>query len=242
MKVTAENIGTDFDFSKTKSVLVVGDSMSDDYTFNANGTLVSGDFPLWLWDYGQGTIAIATRGLASQQIKAGALSTYNQLVFAMSETDGTIGTAPWKIVILQGGTNDINFSIPTGQAEVDARFMQMKRDKIDVINLALNSGLIPVCVTIPPNNNWGNGANPYAQSVLIQFNTWLNTYCTANGISVYDVYADMDDGTGRWKPGLDDGGGVHPRITSQDSGALGGAQIWGQHLLATLKALEAPGN
>jgi len=198
---TATN-GTPYAIPRRSSVLVIGDSMTNDDYANSSQW---GDFPFRARRVLAGNgIAISSRGVASMRID----QITPQIAAAFAETDVSAGVAPYTLCVSQGGTNDISQS---------RTLAQMQAAKLEQIQAILDYGMYPVLIGVPPYN----AASAGQQTVLDGFNAWLKTL----GYPMYDVYADADNGSGDYNARFASLDGVHP-------GELyaGGYAIMGQRL------------
>ena len=187
--ITGETVGTSVVTPSCCSVLVVGDSMTDDVYVNGAG---QGDFPEQMRVYVGKRMAVSTYGVSGQRID----ETEAQLVYAMKNRVDS-RALPWKVVILQGATNDV----AQGASATTIQARQLSR-----IALARSYGLIPVCINCPPRD-----VNSGAQNTeLLAYNAWANTYHPANNIPYYDIYTHADDGTGKYKTNWGTPDGTHP--------------------------------
>ena len=198
---TATN-GTPYTIPRRSSVLVIGDSMTNDDYANSSQW---GDFPFRARRLlaGKG-IAISSRGIASKRID----EITAQIAAAFAETNVSAGAAPYTLCISQGGTNDISQS---------RTLAQMQAAKLEQIDEILAYGMYPVLIGVPPYNS----ANAAQQIVLDAFNAWLKTL----GYPMYDVYTDSNNGSGDYNTAFASGDGVHP-----GEGYAGGYAIMGQRL------------
>ncbi len=207
--VQSPTIGPTYEISRNSSVLVVGDSMTnDDYT----ATNAWGDFPFrsrsLLSPYG---IAINSRGVQSMRID----QITSQIAAAFAETDVSAGASPYTMCVSQGGTNDISQSYTLAQ---------MQAAKLEQIAVIESYGMLPVLIGVPPYNS----ANAGQQDTLNAFNTWLGTL----GYPMYDVYTDADNGSGDFNTAFASVDGVHP-----GEGFTGGYAIMGSRLANLLMLL-----
>lgn len=201
--LTTETVGSSVAVEPGCSVLVVGDSMTNDiYTSGSQ----RGDFPYQMRNYIGTKSAISTYGVSGETIA----QTETQLTSAMSDNFADSRAVPWKVVILQGGTNDVN----SGRT-----FAQMQADQLSRIALVESYGMIPVCVTVPPLD----AATAGQQAVMDSYNSWLISYCTDNGIACYDVNAHANDGSDNFKTSWGSADGIHPG-TGYNQGATFMAQ------------------
>lgn len=184
--ITSETVGTAYAVPRGCSVLVVGDSMTNDIAAGAN----FGDFPYQMRRFSK-NIAVASHGVPGETIA----QTEAQMTTAITDNFADSRALPWQCVILQGGTNDVNGG---------RTLAQMQADQLSRIALAESYGLIPICVTCPPLN----AATAGQQTIIDGYNTWVKTL----GYRYYDVYSDADNGSGDWKTSWGSGDGVHPGV------------------------------
>lgn len=116
-----------------------------------------------------------------------------------------------NLVTIMGGTNDsrLSVSLATFQANIAALVAAVRA-----------IGATPIICTVPPNSGATGGAP--RKALIAAYNAWLPTYCTAEGITLFDAYAVLND------PGNDtnimaayDLDGTHPNYAGQV--ALGAA-------------------
>lgn len=182
--------GTSYAIPRHTSVLVVGDSFTDNKASEPVGTNW-GDFPYRMKrrELAGRKMAICTRGVGGQtlsQIKT-------QIENALAETTYTDGVAPWSACVLEGGINDV----------IAGRTLaQMQADKLAQIELCLANNMVPVLVGLAPYNS----ANGTQQTLIDNFNAWLRTL----SYPLYDLYADANDGNGDYKASWGSPDGTHP--------------------------------
>lgn len=191
--VGTETKGNAFAYRASQSVLVIGDSFTNDRL--TYGLFVD-DFPFYMDDYLQFIMphAVASRGAPGQMI--GEITT--QLVNAMSETTDTYtsGVAPWKTLLIEGGVNDVN----NGHSLV-----QMQTDRLAQLTTAQSYGFQNIVImNICPFNS-GNGA---MQTIIASFNAWLPSL----GFPVYDCFGDMSNGANQWRTDAVTPDGTHPGV------------------------------
>lgn len=206
--ITSETVGASYSIANSSSVLVIGDSMTDDGPDNAAWF---GDFPAQMMDVLQGRAGISYYGVSGETI---AQST-SRLVIAMANNYADSRAYPWKICICEGGTNDVNGS---------RTLVQMQTDQLARLAMVASYGLKPICCGVPPNNNFDSTKN----GVLDVYNAWLLAYCASNSIPHYDVFTHSANGHA-WKADWATLDGIHP------GGAYhGGSWIWAQKMAALL--------
>ncbi len=200
--VQTPTVGSTYSIPRRSSILVIGDSMTNDDYSASNAW---GDFPFRARTLlaGRG-VAMNSRGVASMRID----QITPQIAAAFAETDVSAGAAPYTLCISQGGTNDISQSYTLAQ---------MQSAKLAQIQTILDYGMYPVLVGVPPYNS----ATAGQQTVMDGYNAWIKTL----GYPVYDVYTDANNGSGDFSAAFASLDGVHP-------GQLyaGGYAIMGQRL------------
>lgn len=200
--------GTPYPIPARSSVLVIGDSFTDEPYSVPSGSSW-GDFPFQMrrLDYQGRSMAVTSRGVSGANIA----SITAQIASALAETTITAGVAPWTICIAEGGINDVL---------ADRTLAQMQADKLAQIAAIEAAGMRPVLVGIAA---WGGHASWTAgrQNVTDGYNAWLRTL----GYPMYDVYADSTDGSGTLKTSWGSSDGLHP-----GGGLWQGSAIMGRRL------------
>ena len=188
--VTSETLGSSYGYRNSQSVLVLGDSFTDDRQIFST---YANDFPFYMTDYFQHIypVGVSSRGVSGQTIS----QITTQLVNAMAETSATYTArvAPWKTVVLEGGVNDVN----TGRT-----LPQLQADRQSQIDTANSYGLQIVIMDICPFNS----ASVPQQAIIDGFNAWLPTL----GYPVYKCFTDMTNGANQWRTDAVTPEGVHP--------------------------------
>lgn len=200
--------GAAYAIPRRTSVLVIGDSFTDD-SYSVPSGASWGDFPFQMrrWDLKGREIAVTSRGVTGANIS----DITAQLTSALAETTYTTGVAPWTVCIAEGGINDIL---------AGRTLAQMQTDKLAQIAAIEAAGMLPVLVGITAwdgNASWSSGR----QAVTDGYNSWLKTL----GYPMYDAYADSDDGTGTMKTSWGSADGLHP-----GQGFYTGSAIMGRRL------------
>lgn len=196
-------LGTPYAYPRRSSVLLVGDSISS-IDLNLTSPLAEiGSYDMVLQrEYFRSKIAIAQRAVAGELLDgtpSGQVSTISaRLTAALAEVSPHANIARYGVVILQGGTNDASNS---------RTFAQMQTAKLAQLAAVSAYGAVPVVIGVPPLD----AATAPQQAVIDAYNAWLRTYCTANSIRLYDLYAHAHDGAGNYKT-VWTSDGIHPSI------------------------------
>lgn len=206
--VGTETVGTATSFPKNRSVLVIGDSFTND----GYGSETSrGDFPYQMVRL-EPRLAMCCYGVTGHtlsQIRA-------QLTTMQADSHYDSRLAGFKVCIAEGGLNDIiaNATLASMQTEKIATFAEIR---------AL--GMVPVSINIAVYN----GGTAGQKTAITDYNTWHDAYCVANGIPYYNIYGDSDDGTGNFKTIWASLDGIHPGVLWN-----GGAHIMAKRMIELL--------
>lgn len=185
-KTAVETVGAKYSFPKQTSVLVIGDSFTNDSYSIATAR---GDFPWQMRVFNGDRFAISTFGVAGDQIAA----ITAQIASAMTSVRFDSRAAPYQVCLMEGGINDVIAS---------RTLAQMQTDRLTQIAEALAYDLIPVLMTIAPYDP----ASAPQQTIIDDYNTWLKTL----GYRYYDLYSHADDGAGNYKTIWGTPEGTHP--------------------------------
>lgn len=208
--VQTPTLGTPYTIARNRSILCIGDSLSDTFATPILAAGQHGDYPYQARRmFPLGAFAINTRAWPGARIS----EITTQLTGALAETQGASGAAPYTICILQGGIND--------QILYNATLAQMQADKLAQIAAIEAAGMLPVLVNIGAFGGsvtyWTSGR----QAIVDQYNAWLRTL----GYPLYDLYADSNDGAGNMKASWGASDGLHPSVSW-----TGGQSVMGQRL------------
>ncbi len=105
----------------------------------------------------------------------------------------------YDFVVIQGGINDV---------VADCSVESIKASMLWLITTAKEHGLKVICVNLSPwsaNTNW----TEERQVVTESYNSWLDGYCSANNISLADIYIALGDETALHTD-YDSGDHLHP--------------------------------
>lgn len=185
-KTAVETVGARYSYPKQTSVLVVGDSFTND-AFSID--TARGDFPWQMRVFNSDRFAISSFGVAGETIA----QTTTQMNNAMVSVRVDSRAAPFKSCIMQGGVNDVIAS---------RTLLQLQTDRLACITAALGHGMIPVLMTIAPYDP----ATAPQQVIIDDYNTWLKTL----GYRYYDMYSHANDGAGNFKASWGTPEGIHP--------------------------------
>lgn len=114
-----------------------------------------------------------------------------------------IDLRPQTVVIL-AGTNDVMFYNNGTRTEQAAANIETMAD------LAKAHGIQVVLCSIPPMNHKGLLKTVDFTSNEFKLNSELHAYANQRGLAFVDYYNPMSDGTGKMKPGISIGDGIHP--------------------------------
>lgn len=203
--ITSEAVGPSVKVPMGCSVIVVGDSMTDN-TWSSN--IQQGDFPFQMRNYIGKRAGISVYGIAGDTMQG----SETQLINAMADNIADSRALPWRAVILQGGTNNAN-------ASESLALLQTRQ--LSRIALARSYNLIPICVTIPP---LGTG-DATKKQIISDYSAWLTALCVAQKIPCYDVFSHANDGAGNWKTRWDSPDQIHP-----GTGEYEGATRWARKM------------
>jgi lysophospholipase L1-like esterase len=166
--------------TKPPRVVFLGDSITDDWRLN---------------EYFTGRDFI-NRGIGGQ--------TTLQMVARFRQDVASLNP---KLVVVQGGTNDIAAGISPNQIE----------DNLTTIgDLAKAHGIKPVFASILPVSDYHKDADPRYEmtpnrppAAIQAINSWIKSYCQSQGFGYMDYYSVMIDSAGRMQSDLSDDG-LHP--------------------------------
>jgi|GEM_PF-1304977 len=100
----------------------------------------------------------------------------------------------------------------------------------DIADFCASIGAVPVPATTLPIDV-GYGDNTQAQlDDIIEFDTWVRSWCATNGWQCMDYYTWIADSDGQLPREYHDGDGLHP---NQD-----GYDVLGPHVIPTLEGVE----
>lgn len=180
-------LGTVYSIPSRSSVLVIGDSFTNDYDTLPT---IGGDFPYHMRRYLKGKpISVNSRGVSGATIA----QITDQIATAFSETTVDSGASPYTLCIVEGGVNDAN----TGRT-----LAQMQADKLAQIAAIKARGMVPVLVNV----GIFESADASELTIIKAFNVWLRTL----GYPVYDLYLDAGGGGDTYKASWGSGDGLHP--------------------------------
>ena len=209
-------LGEAYEIPRTSSVLVVGDSFSDSNPNLDFGGTEFGDYPFHMQRMlPVGRFSVNTRAISGQTIA----QITTQIENALTESVGSVGAAPYGVIIAQGGVNDMILSGRT--------LAQMQADKLAQIAVIEAAGAVPVLVGIAAWDGYVSWTSD-RQAQTIAYNAWLSTL----GYPLYDIYTDSDDGTGTMKTSWGSSDGLHP-----GTGYAQGQFIIGRRLSALIQLI-----
>ena len=162
--------------NKAKNIVALGDSITYGYPYTPKAS----------WENildKKMNIKIINKGINGDTLE-GMLERFDQDVKSFTP----------KFMIVMGGTND---------AFNDASVDSMKYNLKQIIERAINSGIIPIVgMTIPVDE-------PVIEQKLIKYRDFIKDFCKKNDILIIDFFSVMVDDRGRIKQALDFDG-VHP--------------------------------
>lgn len=204
-------LGTTYAIPTRSSVLVIGDSFTNDYDTLPT---IGGDFPYHMRRHLRGKpIAVNSRGVSGATIA----EITDQISTAFTETTVDSGAAPYTLCIAEGGVNDANGG---------RTLAQMKADKLAQIAAIEARGMKPVLVNVGVFESGDAGE----VATIAAFNAWLRTL----SYPLYDIYADSSNGTNAYKASWGSVDGLHPGQSYTQ-----GSDIMGQRLADLIMTIGA---
>jgi hypothetical protein len=85
-----------------------------------------------------------------------------------------------------------------------------------MVSLIQGIGAIPVLATTLPIDVGYGGCTQEQLDDIIEFNNWVRSYCSANGIAVMEYYDTIADDDGQLPYDCHDGDGLHPNEHGYD--------------------------
>lgn len=97
--------------------------------------------------------------------------------------DGALRAQPADVVIVFGGSNDIEGGLPLAQSKDDLAWM---------VERCASQGIVPVMATVPPRSQmWGR-----RRADTLELNAWIRSHAAAHGYACIDFFDALESPDG----------------------------------------------